>query len=111
MPAPTFYIKQNDTTPKLESFLQDDKSRPVNLTGATVVFHLRLASDLSAKITSGSVTTESATKGHVSYDWSASDTDTSGIYQGEFQVTFVSGKVESFPNDDYIKVIITDDVA
>tara|TARA_Y100000310_G_scaffold343774_1_gene452954 strand:+ start:604 stop:939 length:336 start_codon:yes stop_codon:yes gene_type:complete len=110
MASPTFYIKQNDTTPKLEAFLQDDKGRPVNLTGATTIFHMRLTSDLSAKVSSGSTTLESGTKGHVSYGWSSSDTDTAGIYQAEFQVTFVSGAIETFPNDDYIKVIITDDV-
>ena len=111
MASPTFDIKQNDTAPKLEAFLQDDKGRPVNLTGASTVFHMRLASDLSAKITSGSVTVESATKGHVSFTWTASNTDTAGIYQGEFQVTFVSGAIQTFPNNDYIKVNITDDVA
>lgn len=110
MASPTFYIKQNDTSPKLEAFLQDDKGRPVNLTGSTVLFHMRLTSDLLAKVSSGSVTLEAATKGHVSYSWSSSDTDTAGIYQSEFQVSFVSGAVETFPNDDYIKIIVTDDV-
>tara|TARA_Y100000310_G_C20686505_1_gene819364 strand:+ start:890 stop:1225 length:336 start_codon:yes stop_codon:yes gene_type:complete len=110
MASPTFFIKQNDTTPALEVFLQDSRGRPVNLTGATVGFHMRLESDQTVKITSGSVTVESATKGHVSFAFSATNTDTAGNYEGEFQVTFAGGAVETFPNDDYIKVIITDDV-
>ena len=111
MASPTFFIKQNDTTPALSVFLQDARGRPINLTGATIVFHMRLESDLSVKISGGSVTTVSATQGNVSYTFSASDTDTSGNYQAEFQVTFSGGAVETFPNDDYIKVIITDDVS
>jgi len=111
MAAPVFFIKQNDTTPALEAFLQDGRGRAVSLTGATVVFHMRLASDLSAKITDGTTSVVKATKGQVKFDFSASNTDTPGIYQGEFQVTFSNGDIETFPNDDYIKVIMVDDVA
>ena len=111
MASPTFFIKQNDTTPALEAFLQDSRGRPVNLTGATIVFHMRLASDLTVKITIGSVTIVAATLGHVSFAFSAPNTDTAGNYEGEFQVTFSGGAIETFPNDGYIKIIITDDVA
>ncbi len=110
MASPTFFIKQNDTSPALEAFLQDSRGRPVNVTGATVVFHMRLASDLTVKINGASVTISSATQGHVSYTFTAANTDTAGNYEGEFQVTFSDGSIETFPNDDYIKVIITDDV-
>jgi hypothetical protein len=111
MAAPTFYIKQNDTRPELDVFLRDDKDRSINITGAVVKFSLRNASDNSVKISLGSVTTVSSTAGRVKYSFSASDTDTSGNFDGEFQVTFVGGQIETFPNDGYIKVIITDDVA
>ena len=110
MASPTFFIKQNDTTPALSAFLQDARGRPINLTGATVVFHMRLASDLTVKISGGTVVTLSATQGQVSYTFSASNTDTAGNYESEFQVAFSGGEIETFPNDDYIKVIITDDV-
>jgi len=111
MATPTFYIKQNDTRPELDVFLRDDKDRTINVTGATVKFNMRNASDNSVKINLGSVTTVSSTAGRVKYSFSSADTDTSGNFDGEFQVTFVGGQVETFPNDGYIKVIITDDVA
>ena len=111
MADPTFYIKQNDTRPELDVFLRDDKDRSINVTGASVKFNLRNASDNVVKVDNGSVTTVSSTAGRVKYSFSASDTDPSGKFDGEFQVTFVGGQVETFPNDGYIKVIVTDDVA
>ena len=111
MATPTFYIKQNDTRPELDVFLRDDKDSTINVTGATVKFNMRNASDNTVKVNNGSVTTVSSTSGRVKYSFSASDTDTAGNFDGEFQVTFVGGQVETFPNDGFIKVIITDDVA
>ena len=111
MATPTFYIKQNDTRPELDVFLRDDKDRTINVTGATVKFNMRNASDNTIKVNAGSVTTVSSTGGRVKYSFSSADTDTSGNFDGEFQVTFVGGQVETFPNDGYIKVIIPDDVA
>lgn len=110
MAVPTFFIKQNDTTPNLEVFLKDDKGRAVNVTGATILFHMRNAADNTAKVSSGSVTIVTATSGRVRYNWSASNTNTAGIFDAEFQVTFSGGGIETFPNDTYIKVVITDDV-
>jgi hypothetical protein len=111
MAAPTFYIKQNDTRPELDVFLRDDKDRSINVTGATVKFNMRNSADNVVKVNAGSVTTVSSTSGRVKYSFTTADTDTSGNFEGEFQVTFVGGQVETFPNDSYIKVIITDDVA
>ena len=111
MATPTFYIKQNDTRPELDVFLRDDKDRTINVTGATVKFNMRNASDNIVKVNAGSVTPVSSTSGRVKYSFNSADTDTAGNFDGEFQVTFVGGQVETFPNDGYIKVIITDDVA
>lgn len=111
MASPQFNIKENDTTPALKVALRDARNRVRPLTGATVVFHMRLASDLVVKITGGSVGVQDASLGIVSYTFSASDTDTAGIYEAEFQVTYSDGTIETFPNDDYIKVIVVDDVA
>ena len=72
---------------------------------------MRNASDNTVKVNNGSVTTVSSTSGRVKYSFSAADTDTAGNFDGEFEVTFVGGQVETFPNDGFIKVIITDDVA
>ena len=111
MADPTFYIKQNDTRPELDLFLRDDKDRSINITGASVKFSMRNASTNVVKISLAAVTTVSSTAGRVKYSFTAADTDTAGNFDGEFQVTFIGGQVETFPNDGYIKVIVTDDVA
>ena len=94
MATPTFYIKQNDTRPELDVFLRDDKDRTINVTGATVKFNMLNASDNTVKVNLGSVTTVSSTAGRVKYSFSSADTDTSGNFDGEFQVTFVGGQVD-----------------
>ena len=111
MADPTFYIKQNDSRPELDVYLRDDKDRSINITGATVKFNMRSAADNSVKINNGSVTTVSSTAGRVKYSFTTTNTDTAGNFDGEFEVPFVGGPVETFPNDGYIKVIITDDVS
>lgn len=105
-----FAIKQNDTAPNLDATLSNARKRPRILTGATVVFHMRLQSDLTVKITSGACTIDDPSLGICHYPWSASDTDTAGIYEGEFQVTYSDATVETFPNSDYIIITITDDI-
>ena len=110
MATPTFFIKQNDDRPTLDVALQDDRGRPTDISSATVVFHMRNTADDSVKINGSSVTILSATRGEVRYTFTTSNTDTAGNFQAEFQVTFSGGTIETFPNDGYIDVIITDDV-
>jgi hypothetical protein len=51
------------------------------------------------------------TKGKVGYVWLASNTDTVDDYFAEFQVTFVSGGVETFPNDSHLLVRVSEDLS
>ena len=111
MASPKFNIKQNDTAPSLVAVLRDTRGRPRILTGATVVLHMRLQSDSTVKITSGSCTLTDASLGIVTYPFTASNTDTAGVYLAEIQVTYADATVETFPNNDYIIVTITDDIA
>ena len=111
MANPTFFIKQNDTRPSLEVYLRDDKDRPVDITGATVVFNMRNAATDVAVVTNGTVAVISTSAGRGRYTFVAADTATAGTFDAEFQITFAAGGVETFPNDGHIKIIITDDVA
>tara|TARA_Y100000356_G_scaffold128083_1_gene127614 strand:+ start:199 stop:417 length:219 start_codon:yes stop_codon:yes gene_type:complete len=60
--------------------------------------------------TNASATITNASGGAVSYTFSASDTNTAGLFQGEFQVTFSGGAIETFPNAEYISINILDDL-
>jgi len=45
------------------------------------------------------------------YDWVAGDTDTEGLFFGEFRVVYADSTQETFPNgDEYIPIQIGDDV-
>lgn len=105
----TFYIKQNDTFPVIRATLRSGNGDPIDLDSATVRFHMRQIGSNTVKIdAAGGVVL--ASDGVVQYIWSEDDTDTVGAYQAEFEVTYPGGSVETFPNDGYIRVEITDDI-
>ena len=52
-----------------------------------------------------------ALTGQVRYAWSASDTALIGTYNGEFEVTYSDNSVETFPNNGFISIEVTDDLA
>ena len=101
-----FYIKQNDTSPSLRAILKDGDGVVIDLTGATVRFHMKPVGTTTASIDSSATVINPSTSGIVQYDWDNGDTDTVGSYKAEFEVTFAGGAVETFPNNDYISVIV-----
>jgi len=93
-----FYIKQNDLSPGLEAQLQDEDGDPVSLSdAASVDFHMMQYGESTLKVNSAA-TISNVAQGIVVYEWSSGDTDTSGIFKAEFEVTYNSGKTETFPN-------------
>jgi len=106
----TFYVKQNDTSPAMLATLQDADGNAVNVTGATVRFHMRAVGSTTV-VVDEAATIVTALDGLVRYDWQAADTDTIGSYQAEFEVTYADATRETFPNDAYIRVEIIDDIA
>lgn len=106
-----FTIKQNDRLPVLEAFLQNPDGTAVNLAGTGTVckFGMRLPG-LVSKVDAAAVITDGL-NGKVQYQWTAGDTDTSGEFIGEFQVTFTDGRKQTFPNKGYIKIIVEAEVA
>jgi uncharacterized protein YfaS (alpha-2-macroglobulin family) len=99
-----FSIKQNDTGPSLLATLKDANDVPVNITGADVRFHMKSLEGV-VKIDSDMTVVNSA-DGLVRYDWLVGDTDTFGTYYVEFEVTYVDGSVETFPNTGSLVVSV-----
>ena len=112
MPEETFYIKQNDTASFITRDLKDAFGAPVNVTGATVVFSMRVKPAGTLKVTRQPCVIVTAGTGRVRYEWNPSDgdTNTADEYEAEFQVTYANGKIQTFPNDGHIPVVITDDI-
>jgi len=112
MPHSEFKLKQNDTSPSIEAKLTDANGLAVNLTGATVIFNMRVKPAGSVKVNgSAAVIVGTAINGRVRYNWTASNTDTADVYEAEWQVTLSNGKVQTFPGGkDYITITIGDDI-
>lgn len=103
------FAKQGDTSPSVLRTLQDGDGNGINLTDADVVFNMRrIHGDQSPIIEAGEVTLVDASAGDVSYEWQPGDTDETGGFYGEFEVTFSDGSIETFPNDGYIRIAIVE---
>jgi hypothetical protein len=107
--APDFYWKQNDTAPAIAEQLFDGLGAPVVLTNASVKFIASFPGNSSAKVNAAATITDAAL-GKVAYTPIAVDTDTSGDLLVEWQVTFLGGAIESFPNSGYQKIRVVRDL-
>lgn len=105
-----FSIKQNDTSPQIAAILKDGAGNAIDLTSATVRFHMKKVGATSATVDAdATIVDEDA--GSVKYVWTAADTATAGSFQAEFEVTYTNGQIETFPNDQSIAIVITEDLA
>ena len=108
--APDAYWKQGDTAPALAEQLFDGTGAAVSLAGASVKFMAWFPGDTTVKINAAATITDAAT-GKVSYTPTALNTDTVGDLMCEWQVTFGGGAVETFPNSNWQKIRVLDDIA
>lgn len=106
-----FYWKRHDTAPTLQVALTDGSGNkpPGTLVGGSVKFIMRATGSSVPKV-NATASIDDATNWLVSYSPIAADTDTSGDYQAEFQVTYASTKKQTFPDPDYLLITITDDL-
>ena len=76
------------------------------------MFSMRVEPAGTVKVNRASATiVGDAVLGRVRYSWASADTDTADDYEGEFEVTYSGGRVQTFPNDGHIIIKVTDDVA
>ena len=109
MPHVQFEIMEDDTDPAVEGIVKDGFDSPVNLTGATVTFKMRLAPAGAVKIAAGTMgAVGDATLGRQKYSWAASDTDTPGTYEAQVKVVFANGNIRTFPPSGYVTVEVGD---
>lgn len=104
-----FYIKQGDRREPVDRILLGSDGNPVNLTGASVKFLMRDEAG-TVVVNAAAAIVGTATDGRVRYSWAANDTATAGHFLAEFEVTFSDTTKQSFPNDGYLEVYVTDDI-
>ncbi len=105
--------KKNDLLPILDVVLEDADG-PVDLSGVTSLnFKMILKSSLGGtpKVSAAAVPDpdQATNTGKVTYTWQSGDTDTPGVYYGEFEALYGTNPL-TFPNNSYYIVEIVDDV-
>jgi hypothetical protein len=106
----TFYLKLGDTSPALRYAITP---KSVDLTGASVQFQMRprRPRGAAAVIDAAAVVVIATGTPTVEYgEWQAANITSPGLYQAEFRVTYADGSVETFPNDEFIMVKISEDI-
>lgn len=105
--------KRNDTVPISGTLKKNNAAKDIQ--NATLRFHMFDSS--GAKVVDAAATNgqtgdgSDGTKGNWSYSPAAADTDKSGTFDAEVEVTYADGTIETFPNKGYIRVTIGDDLA
>lgn len=100
-----FTLTAGDTVPSLQAVLADSEGDAIDLTNASVRFHLTEPRGGDTIIDEPADIVD-ATGGLVRYRWHIDDTDDPGRYRAEFVVTYANEDVETFPNDGYHDVVI-----
>lgn len=101
-----FEIKQSDRHPELVATLVDENGDVVSVSGATIAFSMKSARTGVVKVNNSACTGANPT----TYAWGASDTDTPGMFLGEFKVTYADGRTARFPNNGHLEIVVTSKV-
>ena len=110
-----FEMVKNDRQPSILATLRYSDGSAVNLTGATVKFHM--SKDGVILINAAAVVVAPATGGVVRYDWTALDTavilgsDGFCRCKGEFEVTFSDATIMTFPTKGDFQIIFRNEYA
>lgn len=105
---PDFVLKSFDRLPSIQATLSV-AGEPVDLTGATVDFIMRLTAGGAVKVNAPAELADAAA-GVVRYDWADGDTDTPGSYQAEWEVHWPDGRTQTFPTLTYHTVDVLADL-
>ena len=100
-----FTLTAGDTVPSLQAVLRDEQGEAIDLTDASVEFHLREPRGGDTLVDEPADVVD-AVGGLVRYRWHVDDTEVAGRYRAEFVVTYDTGDTETFPNDGFHDVVI-----
>lgn len=103
-------IKQNDLLPVHRATLLDANNQPINLSGATLKFHMKGRNSTQVKVDAAAVIVD-AVAGKVEYRWAPGDTSQIGAFDAEYQITYPGAKPLTVPNDGYMTVQIVAEIA
>jgi BppU N-terminal domain len=103
-------FKQHDRALSLQHIVLDEDGFPLDLTVfQTVKFFMRQRGAFVLKVDASAVFVDKQ-KGVVRYDWAATDTDTAGVFFGEFELADIGGLKRTSPSRGQIRIDITADL-
>jgi len=101
----TYYIKEDDRSPSLQATLKNPDGRSVKLGDANV--NIRVAKARGGEnIVNSDADKVNASEGIVGYTFSDGETSEDGRYRVEFEVDYVGGATETFPNKGYHTLMV-----
>lgn len=104
-----FVVKRHDTKPDLIATLTDSDGTIANLSTATSVKVIGSSRDTREVVFSRAP--ESATSlGVVTMPLQTGDTATAGIINVEVEVTWPTGRIQTFPADGYLRMKVVADL-
>jgi hypothetical protein len=98
----TIFMKRGDTAPFFRAQCTDNGAA-VNLTGTTAKLIIRKP---SGAVINTSATVEGGTSGWVRRTWGSSDLDEVGDYKIEVEITWADATKQTFPPDDYERLVV-----
>lgn len=101
--TPERTYKTGDTKVRFGATLSADV---LDMTGATVRFIMKHKA--GTKTIEGAAVNDEGS--HVYFLFTGTDLDTKGTYKAEWEVTFPSGAIQTFPDDDYHEIKVIDDL-
>lgn len=104
-------LKAHDRLPAVEATLGFAGGFAADLSAAlTVHFIMKSRTAPGAPKVNAVATIVDRPTGSVRYDWAAGDTDTPGVYNAEWQVTYNDGRKRTFPTLSYHTITILSDL-
>ena len=104
----TYNIKRGDTTPLYEAQLKAGDGSVVDL---NLVASARLLIEAFGGSNFEGAMALDAGQQIVSYDWQPGETDVAGgNYKVEIEVTYTSGKIQTFPARGHAFITVTEDI-
>lgn len=98
---------QGDTAPDIDYQLKyssgENAGEPVDLTDSTVAFQMRKPDDRRYTVNAAAEIIDEV-DGRVRYTWGDNDLSVSGAYQGQFEITFPDGKIQTIKTPISIEV-------
>lgn len=103
-----FYLKVGDREPEFRAVLSLSGGAPIDFTAASAALVLKQGS--TVKRLNATILSTTANSATVGYAWATNEFTAAGEWDGEVEVTRNNGKVITFPNGYYFKVIVKEDL-